>query len=546
MLIGSLYARLGERDAKAGPDRRPSSLLALLVGAALALASPPYAVETPIATGPQPQRAPFLSSDSSGITWQEQTEGQWDVVWLRGPESLSVLVQGNQQRPVASGDWLVYEDDRNYNLDIYACDSSLREVPLTTDPADQRDPAIFGLRVVFEDKSRLNWNIGLYDLSTDQVRLLTTNAAAQVDPAIEGNTVVFADRRNGNWDVYCFNLKTATLQRLTTSKAPQTRPQIGHGIVVYQDRRNGNWDVYGYTLATGKERRLTTDKHNQTAPQIRDGRAVVYEDDRSGSADVYLCDLKTGINRRVTDDAAAQTEPSVRGDEIVWCDSRSSDGNGDVYRCSLQFPTLTLRRPETPAYDATVRVNGTLLAPDGLEEGLAVQVTARGKTRSVKVSDSWGSVYAGTYGVTLSHVVRKLTVRALYRGDASHLPSLAKTVLVKPRALLSRPRLWETVEKPASGLISIRKQYVSGYLRPRHAAGSGAVKLEFYRWAYVTWRLQKTVTVKVQDHESYSSYKSRISLGNGSWKVRAVHADADHAETTSSFSNALDVGYVPH
>jgi beta propeller repeat protein len=523
-------------------------LLTLCALAPPILAAPAYAPEEAIAAGPGQQSAPQYDRTGGtwSVVWEDNATGEWNLGWapynLTWPAALPAFA-GAQRDPAVSGSWVVYEDDRNGNWDIYAYDASAQpappaepvEVALTTGPADQVDPAIYGTTVVYADNTNGNWDICAYDLATGVERRFISNTSQQIEPSIEGSKVVFADNRNGNWDIYCYDLSTRALKRLTTNTASQRSPQIGAGRVVYQDRRNGNWDIYMYTLATGIERRLTTSTYKQTAPSIGRGRSVVFQDDRNGPSDIYLYDLKSNTGKRVTNDPAGQTAPTILGNEVVWSDARTDEG--DIYGCELLYPAFSFAGPdETPAYDSSVTFNGTLAFPDRCPtSSCLVEITARGVTRLVPVSDD-GSGF-GTFSFTLNHVVRKVAVRARYRGDATHLSSEIRTVTVTPPALLTRPSL-TIVKRPVFLGPIVFECAAAGVLKPRHPAGSSAIRLQIWRTNLSgEWLLSKTLTLKVSDYGDYSRYRAVFSVsGPSRCKVRAIHEDADHLKTVSAFS----------
>lgn len=535
-------------------------LVVSLILAAPALADPAYAPIWPLATAVGTQDAPSVGW--SFTAWEDNAAGNWDV-FIR-PFAVPILVPvgaSNQCHPAAGNNWVVYEDDRNGNWDIYAFDTDQittptpaptpTDIPLSTSVADQLDPAIAGNRVVFEDKSRGNWDISIFNLATGVFGHVTTNRAAQRDPAIEGTRVVYADHRNGNWDIYCYDLKTRREKRLTTNRADQTKPQIGQGVVVYQDNRNGNWDIYDYTLKTGKERRLTTNPHNQTAPQISPfgyNRYVVYQDDRDGAGDVYLVDLATGISKPVTVDPAAQTTPVILQDNIVWCDARGADA--DIYATWLEYSGVTLHALSgTPNYNASVTIHGYLDLTAGSvapAAGQKVFVVGSRPTRSVTVQDI-GNPLGGSISVPFTHVVRKVTFHVLYRGDADNLPALSNTVTIKPRALLTRPTAVRVVEPSSSPypiiLPSSADFIVKGFLKPHHRAGSLLVTISVYKYSLVkNWYLLKRVKARLSNYGTYSQYRAVIHLSNGSYKFQARHSDADHALTYSPVSAIVRFG----
>lgn len=532
-------------------------LLLALVPAAPAFADLPYAVPTPVATGPGTQGSPSLDRTTSDpcLAWEDDAGGQWDVIQLFRSLIVPVPAGASAQRhPAGDGYLVVYEDDRAGNWDIFAYDTfpgdaftpppAVPERQLSTGVADQLDPDIWNLTVVYEDRSRGNWDIAVYDLATGTGRLLTSHAADQVDPAIDGDRVVFADRRNGNWDVCCYDLARKTVKRLTTSTATQVKPHVRGEIVVWQDKRNGDWDVYAYNFKTGKERRLTTDRHDQTSPQFSGERSVVYEDDRAGTPDIWVCDLKTGLQRRLTDGPAAETGPTAAGRLVAWRDTGADAG--DVYRATLLYPSLELSCASTaPAYDSTVRFTGYLRLDHGTADGRKVKVSGSGGTRTVEVVPV--DATTGRFSVSLSHVVRKVSLRALF-DEAGYLPDKAGPVTVKPKALLTRPSL--SALPRGMDDITARDAVITGYLKPRHPAGTSAVKVEIWRYALdpmrgLTWTRVKTVSAKVADYAGYSRYQVKVRLATivatAKYKVRALHADADHAATVSSFSAVRDL-----
>ncbi|HEX5640901.1 MAG TPA: hypothetical protein VFZ86_01035 [Thermoleophilia bacterium] len=526
-----------------------SSLLIIVMLASPAGASPPFAQETPIAAGPGAQQSPDLGPSlwNWPLTWETDASGVWHAGWRDSTQTETVSTAGGAQRhPAVFQDRLVYEDDRNGTVDLYRTWLALagyptpteQDVPFAAGPGDQLDPAVGTDSVAYESNAAGNWDICVRSISSGLERRLTTNVADQVDPAIEGSIVVWADHRNGNWDIYCRDLDSDRTSRLTTSAADQTAPQIGNGRVVYQDDRSGNWDIYAYTLASGKERRLTTDGHDQTAPQIGLGRTVVYQDDRAGAADIFLCDLVTGANRAVTDDPAAQTEPCVAGAFVAWTDSRS--GDPDIYGCTLAYPTLTLQAPwGAPRYGSTVTFSGSLAFGAAAPAAAGISVRARAVTRTVAVSGLAGG--SGDYGFSLRNVVRREVVTARYAGGTAQLPSAPVSVTVVPTALLSRPVPRRIA--PTSTRIWLPSLDVSGTLRPKHRADSRAVRLEIW-WSNLGlgWERLKTVTVRVRSVGGASVYSLKIlprMNPTARYKIRAVHADSDHARTYSPFSKVV-------
>jgi hypothetical protein len=200
-------------------------------------------------------------------------------------------------------------------------------------------------------------------------------------------------------------------------------------------------------------------------------------------------------------------------------------------------------------YDSTVRFEGYLRLDYGSVEGLQVAVSGAVPTRKVTVVPVSETV--GHYTVTVRHVVRNVSLRALFN-DPGHLPDKAGPATVKAYAKLTTPTL--TVLPRASityAAFGPRDVVVTGYLKPHHRAGSRTITLQFWSEKLILepgdepWQLVKTVHVRVGDYGGYSRYRARVTLsasvGMVRCKVRAIHADGDHAKTISGFSKVRNL-----
>ena len=541
------------------------ALTALFAAAGAALAFPAYAPEVGVATGPSTQDAARTSA--LALAWEDDAAGGWNVgvgltdrvLALRYPDAVVPSAAADQRHPAIGDDLVVYEDDRSGDWDLYASKwrgvlgtyGAPDEQALVTAPGDQTDPDISDNTLVYVDDGRGNPDIAVHHLDSGETAYLTTNPAVQADPSVDGKWVVWADHRNGNWDIYAYDLDRGVLKRLTTNRANQTAPQVGQNKVVYQDHRNGQWDVYQYDLANGSEKRLTTGASDQTQPSIdrhpwgdRPGN-VVYVDDRRDAGDIYLRDGATGIVKPVCTAPGAQTAPSIDEEHVVWTDGRAEQR--DVYACTLAYPKMNARpRSATPPFNAYGGVSGsvTALGGGGVAGGV-VYAVCRGTSYKTVVKGEAGAA-SGTFSVLVGRLQRKATVTVRYAGSATSLPIKFGTIVIKPKASLSRPVCRYPRPPGASngGIVMTRrdKMIVSGTLRPRHASGSKAVTLLVYKLNTFGWQLDRKVKVAVRNAGANSSYQITLGIDEGyrvRYKVQAWHSDADHAETLSAFSAVL-------
>ena len=207
-------------------------------------------------------------------------------------------------------------------------------------------PSIHGDVVVWEDGGR----VFMHDLEQRETSGVTTYRSVQRNPAIDGRRIVWDDYRNGNWDIYMLDLDTGEETRVTTGFDDQWDPDIYGDLIVWTDMRDGNRDIHMYDLGTGEETQLTSNASAQRRPAVS-GEYIVWEDERNGNWDIYLHDLDPDSDGDGTDDS----EDDYPADPAA---SRDTDGDGHPDRWvmgmtsgnSTSIPPLRLdSHPQDPA-----------------------------------------------------------------------------------------------------------------------------------------------------------------------------------------------------
>jgi beta propeller repeat protein len=88
----------------------------------------------------------------------------------------------------------------------------------------------------------------MYDISKDSTIQITTNSSNQKNPYVYGDKVLWEDYRNGNADIYMYNTTTSITIQLTNNSENQTAPAAYGDRFVWEDDRSGNQDIYMYNL----------------------------------------------------------------------------------------------------------------------------------------------------------------------------------------------------------------------------------------------------------------------------------------------------------
>ncbi len=255
--------------------------------------------------------------------------------------------------------YIVWEDNRNGNYDIYLSSSAdggssfSTDVLIDNDGANQQRPAVVtygtsNVYVVWQDFRNGNWDIYFARSSNGGASFGTpvlvsdaggSSEQSYPDIAVAGNDniyVVWQDFRNGNWDIYSavstddgnsFDQNV----RVNSNPSPvidQESPSVAVNdnddiFVVWQDDRNGDDDIFlarstndGDSYQTEIEVSNDDTNRHQRSPTIAIDDSndiyVVYDDYRSGNSwDIYI---STSINNGNSFDAHARVNDASSND----------------------------------------------------------------------------------------------------------------------------------------------------------------------------------------------------------------------------------------
>ncbi len=146
-------------------------------------------------------------------------------------------------------------------------------VPLTANSTTNKEPHIAGEYVVWQAYDGIDWEIILYDLSSNRTRQLT-NDVDQTDPRVDGTHVLWVAHEVVPVLVL-YDLNTSATLRIPQSEGVQGAAEIKGDLVVWQTGAPASSEIYVYDIKTGSTRKVTTDPSTHSS-LATDGRFVVF------------------------------------------------------------------------------------------------------------------------------------------------------------------------------------------------------------------------------------------------------------------------------
>lgn len=294
-------------------------------------------------------------------------------VTMNAERQISITTSATADNPAVYENYIVYQDNRDGNYDIYLYDMTTGiETQLVDDPWDQINPDIWGDYVVWEDYRYDTSRTQIYQISTGitypvysgaDSGLWANGAREHASPKIYDDYVVWSGDDGNAKRVFVYKIDTdgvapwdGVFGKLSDISINQLSPDIyGDKIVWYAytdiDPDDGNLYYNSYTYTPGSGFSFGTSSGNlvvepldpldpsdpyfydQKNPAIYDD-VIVWEDKRSGIAnDIYMYDISSTTETRVTDEMANQSSPKIFADVVVWVDERN--GLKDLWSYSI-------------------------------------------------------------------------------------------------------------------------------------------------------------------------------------------------------------------
>jgi len=257
-------------------------------------------------------------------------------------ENAVVSDPANQYAADIYGRYVVWQDSRGGDWDIYLYDlgpdfafntsDDGGEMVVSDASQDQVEPAIHGRYIVWQDGRAGNYDIYLYDMGPDltfnttddaNVIVVEDDANDQKTPEVSDSWVVWVDTREGTDDVHAYNILTQEKKVVANGPSDQSNARIWNDRVVWDEvsHQTGTSGVHGLNLSGGTSFRLSEDTADEYLPDILGDRVVCTRYEAPGQHNVFLYDWETKSPTPLTSGAGDKGNGGgarISGTQVCW------------------------------------------------------------------------------------------------------------------------------------------------------------------------------------------------------------------------------------
>ena len=275
------------------------------------------------------------------VVWQDQRNENWDIYArdLSDPAGSAIVVTSNaynQERPRTDGQFVVWEDrqaDGTWDIRAKELDAADPAFSVTSTPdTDERRPVVYWPWIVYQARAVATpdgpWQLKVVNLLDGITQTVDATGQDQLDPSLHKHRLVWQDfRDSGYGEIYMKDLKTGEVFRITNNPGGQYYPVVYNQWIVWADNRDLNFDLYGYNLKRQAEVRLTSGVEDETRPYIS-GNWVVFQEDAAGegSINLRLLSLENLASVQLTNESSEKEKPSMAAGTLIWVDRRTGTG----------------------------------------------------------------------------------------------------------------------------------------------------------------------------------------------------------------------------
>ncbi len=381
------------------------------------------------------QERPDIDGDI--IVWEDGRNGNKDIYLgevskFRADPGLSTLNpsyvgeqitdhSASQEKPSISGDYIVWQDDRSGDWDIYLYRRSTKKsVPLTGGSGDNWMPIVHGNYAAWYHDDNGKTEIVLYDITKDVKTTIDCDAKTTIPwadttefrPALSDGYVAWVE--SGEESVKFYEIGTGTIGYVSQNNAIQSWPSLHGSMIAWEDYRNGGANIYMTDLRDPSRgvQRITSDPSGQVSPAISES-IIAWEDTRDGPRSIYMYDISRRKEMSVFVPATNDDEqlyPVVSANTIAWQRGRGDDSNLYVFVYDPSGVTAPILKSieitpsgATIGIDGTEKFTATALDQFGVEMTDGVEITWSSSDESVGTIDQTGlftALAAGTTTIT--------------------------------------------------------------------------------------------------------------------------------------------------
>ena len=231
---------------------------------------------------------------------------------------------GDQKGPKIWGDNIIWEywDYSETNIYLYNLQTG-GPVQITPAGSSQRIGGIWQDRIVWADYRHTNPSIYLYNITTGtEERILDIENGFRGLPDIYGDKIVYTDDRDDDTDyeVYLYDISTDTDRGIALHSYSNQYPKIHGNFIVYKQVFDDLDRTYVKVKDLDGEFRSTLSPDVDLTITNVDiyNNKVVWGDTRTGLYEIYLYDLDSGIEKQITDNIPLDHDVHIHGDRLVW------------------------------------------------------------------------------------------------------------------------------------------------------------------------------------------------------------------------------------
>lgn len=200
--------------------------------------------KTPIAMNAHRDFMPAISG--SNIVFVTERNGGRDIYYYdlnTGLEDPLVYGPEIQDLPAIDGTLVTWRRIDGVDEQIYATEIGGTPFAVTTGPGYIIcRPDISGDHIAYIK----DYDIKAFKVSTGQTKQITSNSTSiiEISVHISGNNIVYSDNRNGNYDIFLYDLSTECEYQLTTDSHDEYVTDVDGNTAVFEDNSYGNSNVW--------------------------------------------------------------------------------------------------------------------------------------------------------------------------------------------------------------------------------------------------------------------------------------------------------------